>query len=41
LKNKGLKSVMVLTLGYRDEANDPLAHAKKVRKSKEDFLVAA
>lgn len=33
LKEKGLKSVSVLVLGYRDTANDFLASAKKVRKS--------
>jgi len=40
LSEKGLKSVVILPLGYRDEANDPLANAKKVRKSTEDFVVA-
>lgn len=38
LKAKGLKSVSVLTLGYRDEANDFLAPLKKVRKSKADLF---
>ena len=37
---KGLKSVLLLPLGYRDEANDPLATAKKVRKSTADFVVS-
>ena len=32
LKEKGLHSVVVITLGYRDEENDRLAKAKKVRK---------
>lgn len=32
LKEKGLRSVVVIALGYRDEANDRLAHAAKVRK---------
>lgn len=40
LSEKGLKSVVILPLGYRDEANDPLANAKKVRKSTEDFIVS-
>jgi nitroreductase len=40
LSEKGLKSVVILPLGYRDEANDPLANAKKVRKSTEDFVVS-
>lgn len=38
LKEKGLKSVSILTLGYRDEANDFLAPLKKVRKSKADLF---
>lgn len=40
LSEKGLKSVVLLPLGYRDEANDPLANAKKVRKSTEDFVIS-
>ncbi|PWK28533.1 nitroreductase [Arcicella aurantiaca] len=40
LSAKGLKSVVIVPLGYRDEANDPLANAKKVRKSTEDFVVS-
>lgn len=40
LTEKGLKSVILLPLGYRDEANDPLANAKKVRKSTEDFVIS-
>jgi len=40
LAAKGLKSVLILPLGYRDEANDPLAAAKKVRKSTADFVVS-
>jgi len=32
LKEKGLHSVVLITLGYRDEENDRLAKAKKVRK---------
>ncbi|RYF21467.1 MAG: NAD(P)H-dependent oxidoreductase [Flavobacteriales bacterium] len=39
LKEQGLKSVTVLPLGYRDEANDWLAGLKKVRQSKESFLI--
>jgi nitroreductase/dihydropteridine reductase len=38
LKEKGLKSVSIMTLGYRDEANDFLAPLKKVRKSKADLF---
>lgn len=39
LKEQGLKSVTVLPLGYRDEANDWLVGLKKVRQSKESFLI--
>lgn len=39
LKEKGLKSVVLLALGYRDEENDYLAKAKKVRIAKEDFVI--
>jgi nitroreductase/dihydropteridine reductase len=39
LKEKGLRSVCMLTLGYRDEANDQLVHAKKVRRAKEQFFI--
>lgn len=35
LKEKGLKSVSILALGYRDAENDFLSGAKKVRKSTE------
>ncbi|PWS27425.1 NAD(P)H-dependent oxidoreductase [Pedobacter yonginense] len=39
LKEKGLKSVTLLPLGYRDEANDWLANLKKVRKPLNEFLI--
>lgn len=39
LPEKGLKSVTILALGYRDEANDWLVDMKKVRTPKEDFLI--
>lgn len=39
LKEMGLKSVAVLALGYRDEANDFLAKAPKVRRQMKDFAV--
>ena len=39
LEAKGLKSVSLLPLGYRDEANDVLVKAKKVRRSKEKLFV--
>jgi nitroreductase len=39
LPAKELKSAVILTLGFRDEANDPLVNAKKVRKAKEDLFI--
>lgn len=38
LKEKGLKSALILTLGYRDETEDWLVDMKKVRTPKEDFI---
>lgn len=38
LKKKGLRSCVMLTLGYRDETKDWLVNLKKVRKSKEDLV---
>jgi nitroreductase len=38
LEAKGLKSVLLLPLGYRNPEKDYLINAKKVRKSKEDFI---
>lgn len=38
LKEKGLKSILLLPLGYRDEDNDWLVKMKKVRTPKEDFV---
>ena len=38
LKEKGLKSAVILPLGYRDEANDWLVNMKKVRTPKEIFI---
>lgn len=39
LPEKGLKSVSILALGYRDEANDWLLNLKKVRVKKEEFVI--
>jgi len=39
LKEKGLKSVVMLALGYRDTANDQSAGYKKVRRAKEDLFI--
>jgi len=38
LELKGLKSVLMLPLGYRDEAGDWLFTMKKVRKPKDEFV---
>lgn len=38
LKDKGLRSCVMLPLGYRDIENDWLVNLKKVRKSKEDLV---
>lgn len=39
LESKGLKSVTLLPLGYRDADGDWLASMKKVRNTKEDFVI--
>lgn len=38
LKSKGLRTAVILPLGYRDEANDWLVKLKKVRTPKEKFI---
>ncbi len=38
LKEKGLRSCVMLPLGYRDDKNDWLANLAKVRKSREDLV---
>jgi nitroreductase len=38
LKEKGLKSAVFLTLGYRDEANDYLVKLKKVRRQEDQLF---
>ncbi|WP_425099581.1 NAD(P)H-dependent oxidoreductase [Tropicibacter sp. S64] len=38
LKEKGLHSVILLPLGYREEENDWLVNMKKVRKPRADFV---
>jgi len=38
LKEKGLRSAILLPLGHRDAENDWLVNLKKVRKSTEDFV---
>jgi nitroreductase len=39
LQEKGLRSVSILALGYRDEQNDYLANATKVRRNKESLFI--
>jgi len=38
LESKGLKSVVIMPVGYRDAENDWQAEQKKVRKTKEDMF---
>jgi nitroreductase len=38
LKEKGLRTAVILPLGYRDEANDWLMNLKKVRTPQENFF---
>lgn len=39
LKEKGLRSVSMMTIGYRNKAEDFLATARKVRRSKEELFI--
>lgn len=39
LNERGLKSVVILPLGYRDTENDWLADLAKVRMPKEDLFI--
>lgn len=39
LHEKGLRSVAMMALGYRDEENDFLANVKKVRRDKEELFI--
>ncbi|OMP76570.1 MULTISPECIES: NAD(P)H-dependent oxidoreductase [unclassified Chitinophaga] len=39
LKKKGLKSVVLLAVGYRDTEKDPYVNAAKVRLDVEDFTI--
>lgn len=38
LREKGLRSCVMLPIGYRNESDDWLVNLKKVRKSKEDLI---
>ena len=39
LDKQGLKSTLILALGYREEENDWLVNMKKVRTPKEEFII--
>jgi nitroreductase/dihydropteridine reductase len=39
LHEKGLRSVALMTLGYRDEEKDYMVNAKKVRKPKDEMFI--
>ena len=39
LREKGLRSVTMLPLGYRDEANDWLVNMKKARHPQSEFII--
>ncbi|HMH21689.1 MAG TPA: nitroreductase family protein, partial [Puia sp.] len=39
LEAKGLRSVTLLPLGYRDEENDWLAPLKKIRRPRKDLII--
>jgi len=39
LQDKGLKSVLIVPLGYRDTENDYLINQKKIRRSNDQFIV--
>lgn len=39
LRSKGLRSVVLMPIGYRDTTNDWLVNMKKVRIPKEDFVI--
>jgi nitroreductase len=39
LKEKGLRSVILLPLGYRDTGNDWLANLPKVRRQREKLFI--
>ncbi|TDR32730.1 NAD(P)H-dependent oxidoreductase [Hydromonas duriensis] len=38
LRSRGLRSVVILPLGYRESENDWLVNLKKVRRSREQFI---
>jgi nitroreductase/dihydropteridine reductase len=40
LREKGLRSVVILALGYRDAEKDPYVNAKKVRRAHEELFIS-
>jgi len=40
LKDRGLRSVAIMALGYRDMEKDPLAKLTKVRRAKEELFIS-
>jgi nitroreductase len=38
LRARGLRSVVLLPLGYREADKDWLVHLKKIRRSRNDFI---
>ena len=39
LDKKGMRSVVIMPVGYRDEAEDPIVKMKKIRRSKENLVI--
>lgn len=39
LREKGLKSVVLMAIGYRDSEKDPLVNAKKIRRHKDALYI--
>ena len=39
LNEKGLKSIAIMALGYRDETGDWLVNLKKIRRPKSEFII--
>lgn len=39
LDKKGMRSVVIMAVGYRDAETDPIVNMKKIRRAKEHFVV--
>ena len=39
LDKQGMRSVVIMPIGYRDEAEDPIVKMKKIRRSKENLVI--